>query len=43
VIPGWDTNDKRGGEGPAYDVVFSRPGIAELVAKAVWLRSHAQE
>jgi hypothetical protein len=30
VIPGWCTNDARKGEGPDYDVVFSRPGIAEL-------------
>ena len=32
VIAGWCTNDARGGEGPDYDVVFSRPGIAELTA-----------
>lgn len=38
IIPGWDTNDTRGGEGLAYDVVFSRPGIAELTAAAVWRR-----
>lgn len=38
IIPGWCTNDKRGGVGPAYDVVFSRPGLAELTAQAVWLR-----
>jgi hypothetical protein len=43
VIAGWDTNDKRGGEGPAYDVVFSRPGIAELAAQAVWRRSRGQD
>jgi hypothetical protein len=38
IVPGWDTNDVRGGEGPDYDVVFSRPGIAELTAHEVWLR-----
>jgi hypothetical protein len=38
IIPAWDTNDTRGGEGPHYDVVFSRPGIAELTARAVWLK-----
>ena len=32
VIAGWCTNDVRGGTGPDYDVVFSRPGIAELTA-----------
>ena len=32
VIAGWCTNDGRGGVGPDYDVVFSRPGIAELTA-----------
>ena len=32
VVPGWCTNDVRGGIGPDYDVVFSRPGIAELTA-----------
>jgi len=37
IIAGWDTNDMRGGVGPAYDVVFSRPGIAELNARSVWL------
>jgi hypothetical protein len=36
IIFGWDTNDTRGGAGPAYDVVFSRPGIAELTAHAAW-------
>jgi hypothetical protein len=39
IIPGWDTNDARGGEGADYDVVFSRPGIAELTAGAVWRRA----
>ena len=37
VIPGWCTNDVRGGIGPAYDVVFSRPGIAELTAHQAYL------
>jgi hypothetical protein len=27
IIAGWCTNDGRGGTGPDYDVVFSRPGI----------------
>ena len=36
VIPGWDTNDTRSNRGPAYDVVFSRPGVAELNARDVW-------
>jgi hypothetical protein len=36
VIAGWDTNDARGGSGPSYDVVFSRPGVAELTARAAW-------
>jgi hypothetical protein len=42
VIAGWDTNDTRAGQGPAFDVVFSRPGIAELSATrayARWLES----
>lgn len=39
IIYGWDTNDKRNGVGEAFDVVFSRPGIAELTATAVWLRN----
>lgn len=38
VIAGWDTNDMRNNEGPDYDVVFSRPGIAELCALQVWQR-----
>jgi hypothetical protein len=38
IIPGWDTNDMRGGEGPDYDVVFSRPGLPELTARDAWLR-----
>jgi hypothetical protein len=40
IIPAWDTNDTRDGEGPHYDVVFSRPGIAELTAHVVWLKHH---
>jgi hypothetical protein len=38
VIPDWDTNDTRGGTGPAYDVVFSRPGVAELSARTAYQR-----
>ncbi|HEU0297629.1 MAG TPA: hypothetical protein VFR47_33110 [Anaerolineales bacterium] len=38
VIAGWCTNDKRGGIGPDYDVVFSRPGIAELTARQAYTR-----
>ncbi len=37
IIPGWDSlyeGDKLVAE---YDVVFSRPGIAELMAHQVWL------
>lgn len=36
VIPGWCTNDVRQGIGPDYDVVFSRPGIAELTARQAY-------
>lgn len=36
VIAGWCTNDRRGGTGPDYDVVFSRPGIAELTARQAY-------
>jgi hypothetical protein len=36
VIPKWDTNDTRGNHGPDYDVVFSRPGLAELQAHDIW-------
>jgi hypothetical protein len=39
IIKGWDTNDIRGHTGPDYDVVFSRPGIAELTAHSVWKKS----
>lgn len=38
IIPEWDTNDIRGHVGPDYDVVFSRPGVAELTAHAAWLK-----
>ncbi len=38
VVPGWDTNDARGGVGPHYDVIFARPGIAELAAPARYRR-----
>ena len=36
VIADWCTNDARGGAGPDYDVVFSRPGIAELTARQAY-------
>lgn len=36
IIEAWDTNDMRNNQGPAYDVVFSRPGIAELNSRRVW-------
>jgi hypothetical protein len=36
VIAGWCTNDARDGSGPDYDVVFSRPGIAELTARQAY-------
>lgn len=42
IIRGWDTNDIRNRTGPNYDVVFSRPGIAELSAHAVWLKYNAE-
>ena len=42
VIPGWCTNDARGGVGPDYDVVFSRPGIAELTARQAYARHLSQ-
>ena len=38
VIAGWCTNDTRGATGPDYDVIFSRPGIAELMARQVYAR-----
>lgn len=37
VVPGWCTNNARGGSGPDYDVVFSRPGIAELTARQAYM------
>jgi|HigsolmetaAR202D_1030399.scaffolds.fasta_scaffold16319_2 hypothetical protein len=43
IIPGWDTNDTRGGIGPDYDVVFSRPGLPELQASQVWERFRAAQ
>jgi hypothetical protein len=36
IIRGWDTNDVRGNVGTEYDVVFSRPGLAELTAQEIW-------
>jgi hypothetical protein len=36
VLAAWDTNDVRGHSGPAYDVVFSRPGVAELESENSW-------
>lgn len=41
IIPGWDTNDTRGFTGPEYDVVFSRPGLAELMARQIWEQTRA--
>ncbi len=38
IVPEWDTNDIRNDTGPDYDVVFSRPGLAELTARTVWLK-----
>ena len=38
IVPGWCTNDERDGVGDNYDVVFSRPGIAELMARVVYER-----
>lgn len=38
VVPGWDTNDTRGGQGAQFDVLFSRPGLAELAAPAIYRR-----
>ena len=42
VVPSWCTNDARGGVGPDYDVVFSRPGIAELTARQTYAQYLAQ-
>lgn len=37
IVPGWDTIDnEKGKQITAYDVVFSRPGVAELTARQVW-------
>jgi len=41
VIWEWDTNDIRGYEGPHFDVIFARPGIAELTARAAYERALA--
>jgi len=38
VVPKWDTNEVRDHKGPAYDVVFSRPGIPELTAHDAYQR-----
>jgi len=38
VIEKWDTNDMRNSKGRNFDVVFSRPGIAELRAKDIYRR-----
>lgn len=43
VIPGWCTNDARNGQGPSYDVIFSRPGIAELTAREAYLKYLEQQ
>jgi hypothetical protein len=42
VVPGWDTNDLRDSRGPHFDVVFSRPGLGELHARAMWERWRAE-
>lgn len=37
IVAGWDTIDNEKGKRIAqYDVVFSRPGVAELTARRVW-------
>ena len=38
VIPKWDTNDIRSKKGRNFDVVFSRPGVAELGAHEAYQR-----
>lgn len=38
VVSGWCTNDARQGIGPSYDVLFSRPGIAELTGRQAYAR-----
>ncbi len=42
IIAGWDTNDTRNHEGSDYDVIFSRPGIAELEATRVYARWNSE-
>jgi hypothetical protein len=42
IIRDWDTNDIRASKGRHYDVVFSRPGLAELNAHDVWQRHKAK-
>ena len=42
IIRGWDTNDIRDEQGEHYDVVFSRPGLAELNAQEVWQKHKAK-
>lgn len=41
VIPGWCWGTLRAEDGKKgnFDVVFSRPGIAELTARAAYLKS----
>jgi hypothetical protein len=41
IIPDWCSGSTGPVEedGPSYDVIFSRPGIAELTARAVYLKS----
>jgi hypothetical protein len=36
IIRDWDTNDIRANKGRHFDVVFSRPGLAELNVRDVW-------
>jgi hypothetical protein len=43
VVPGWDTNDARGGRGPHFDVIFARPGIAELAAPTRYRHYRAEQ
>ena len=43
ILPAWDTNDTRDNIGPDYDVIFSRPGIAELSAGRVYERWKAEQ
>jgi len=41
VIGGWCTGTEKGwdGESPTYDVIFSRPGIAELTGRSVYQKN----